>query len=146
MANKRLDVGNSLLSLLGSERASRTTAKLALGELVADKTSYIPSRLRPASLSFRLISGALCGAALSLSSDEDGRVGAVLGAAGALTGSLLGYLWRREGAKQLGAPDLPLAVLEDIAAIATALAVVCWSPNCGPVDAWADEDNAAWLL
>ena len=113
--------------------------------MVADKTPYIPSRLKPASLSFRLISGAICGAAISLSTDQDARVGAALGAAGALTGSLLGYLWRREGVEQLGVPDLPLALLEDIAAISTALAVVYCSPSCGPVDAWADEENAAWL-
>ena len=33
VANKRLDVGDSVLSLLGSERAAHITAKLALGRI-----------------------------------------------------------------------------------------------------------------
>jgi uncharacterized membrane protein len=145
IANRRLNVGTSLLSLLGSERGAQTTAKLALGEIVADKTRFVPSRLKPASLSWRLTTGALCGAAVSLSAREDGRMGAALGAAGALTGSLLGYLWRREGAKQLNAPDVALALLEDAAAIGIAWAAVSWPSISGPLDAWADDENPAWL-
>jgi uncharacterized membrane protein len=144
-ANRRINLGHSPLALLGSERASRTAAKLALGEIVADKTPFIPSRLKPASLSFRLISGGICGAAISLSDHEDPRAGAALGAAGALVGSLLGYAFRTQISKQFDLPDFPVALLEDALAVGTAVAVVSCSPHMAAPDAWADEDNPAWL-
>jgi uncharacterized membrane protein len=144
-ATGKLSLGHSSLSWLGSEGVSKTAAKLALGELLADKTPAVPSRLKPASLSFRLISGGMCGAALSLSERDDPRYGAVLGSAGALVGSLLGYLWRSEAAKHFNAPDPVLALLEDAAAVGVALAVVSCPFSAMPQDAWADQDNPAWL-
>ena len=69
-SNGRLSLGNSPLALLDSARAEHTTRKLALGEFVTDKTPLLPSRLKPASLLWRLISGGVCGAAFSLSDGE----------------------------------------------------------------------------
>src|SRR5579884_2262313 len=92
--NGRLSLGNSPLVLLDSERAERTTRNLALGEFVSDKTPLLPSRLKPASLLWRLLSGGVCGAAFSVSDGEHASAGAALGATGALVGSLLGYAWR----------------------------------------------------
>jgi uncharacterized membrane protein len=144
-SNRQINVGRSPLALLGSDRASRITAKLALGEIVADKTPAIPSRLKPASLSWRLISGGVCGAAISVSAYEDPGSGAALGATGALIGSLLGYVVRTRAGKQLHVPDFPLALLEDAVAIGTAFAAVTLTERTSVPDAWADEDNPAWL-
>jgi len=144
-ANRRISIGSSPLAFLASSRVSRTAAKLALGEIVADKTPAVPSRLKPASLSWRLLSGGICGAAISLSDHEDPRAGAALGAAGALVGSLLGYAVRTQVRKQFDLPDLPVALLEDALAVGTALAVVSCPTRMAAPDAWADEDNPAWL-
>jgi len=143
--NGRLSLGNSSLSLLDTARAERTTRKLALGEFVSDKTSLVPSRLRPGSLLFRLISGGVCGAAFSVSDGEKPAAGAALGATGALVGSLLGYAWRTRVIKQWQIPDIAGALMEDAVAIGVAAAVVACPARRGARDAWADIDNPAWL-
>ena len=144
-ANGSLHLNNSPLSLLDTTLATRTTRKFALGELIADKTSVLPSRLKPASLAWRLISGAVCGAAFPVSEGQNPLPGAALGSTGALLGSLLGYAWRTRVGKRLNVPDLPLALVEDAVAIGTAVALVSCFGQPGARDAWADVDNPAWL-
>lgn len=141
----RLSLGNSPLSLLDSARAVHTTRKLALGEFVSDKTPLLPSRLKPGSLLFRLLSGGVCGAAFSISDGEKARVGAALGATGALVGSLLGYAWRTRVIKQWQIPDFAGALMEDAVALGLATALVSCPMQWGARDAWADVDNPAWL-
>ncbi len=141
----RLHLANSPLSLLDTARATRTTRRLALGEIVTDKTPLLPSRLKPASLAWRLFSGGVCGAAFYVSDGDDPRTGAALGATGALVGSLLGFAWRTRGRQRLHAPDFPLALLEDMVAVGTAVALVSCPSQSGARDAWADVDNPAWL-
>lgn len=141
----RMHLGNSPLALLDTPLAKHTTRKLALGEIVTDKTSFAPSRLKPASLTWRLISGGVCGAAFSASDGDDLRTGAALGVTGALVGSLLGYAWRTRMQQRLDAPDLPLALLEDAVAVGSAVALVSCHRRTRAQDAWADVDNPAWV-
>lgn len=143
--NGRLTLGNSLLALLDSERAGRTTRKLAVGEFISDKTPLLPSRLKPASLAWRLISGGVCGAAFSISDGENPRAGAALGATGALVGSLLGFAWRTRVHEQFHIPELPAALLEDALALVLATTLASCPMQRGAGDAWADTDNPAWL-
>jgi uncharacterized membrane protein len=144
-ASGRLALGNSPLALLDSARAEQTTRNLALGEFVSDKTPLLPSRLKPASLAWRLISGGVCGAAFSISDGENPRAGAALGATGALVGSLVGYAWRTRVLPEWHIPDLPGALVEDALALGLATALVSCSMPRGARDAWADTDNPAWL-
>ncbi len=141
----QLQLQNSPLALLGSSYASKAFAKLAIGEIISDKTPLVPSRLKPASLAWRLAAGGVCGAAVGLSEGEPIAEGAALGAAGALIGSLLGYLWRTQVGAKLKVPDLPLALLEDAVAVGTGLAIVSCPRANAVQDAWADEENPAWL-
>ena len=143
--NGRLSLRSFPLDLLSFEHASTGTRKLALGELVADKTPLAPSRLKPPALLWRLASGAACGAALFDSDDGHLSTGAILGAAGALVGSLLGYGWRTRVRERLHLPDLPAALLEDALALGLAVALVSCPLRSGAHDAWADVDNPAWL-
>jgi uncharacterized membrane protein len=143
--NGRLSLRNSPLSLLDTERAESTTRKLALGELVSDKTPLLPSRLKPGSLLFRLLSGGICGAAFSISEGENFRRGAALGAAGALVGSLLGYAWRTRVLPEWHIPDFAGALVEDGVALGLAASLVSCPMHRGARDAWADTDNPAWL-
>jgi len=141
----RIHLASFPYCLLDTTRVARTTRKLALGEIISDKTPIAPSRLKPASLTWRLISGGVCGAALSTSDGGDAGRGAALGATGALVGSLLGYAWRTRARQRLHAPDFPLALLEDMVAVGSAAVLVSCSSRAGARDGWADVDSPAWL-
>ncbi len=141
----RMHLGNFPVSLLDTNLAARTTRKLALGEIISDKTPLSPSRLQPASLTWRLISGGICGAAFSISDGDDPGTGAALGAAGALVGSLLGYAWRTRMRQRLHAPDFPLALLEDMVAVGSAAALVSCPTSSSTRDALAEVENPAWV-
>ena len=92
------------------------------GEYVGDKLPITPSRLQPLQLAGRLGLGAVCGAIACRAADRSPILGGMLGALGALGGSVAGYRYRTDLARRLGAPDLPLAIAEDATAIAVALA------------------------
>jgi uncharacterized membrane protein len=93
---------------------------LALGELVADKLPKTPSRKTPGPFAFRIVSGGLCGAALT-----GGQVGGLIaGALGGVAGTLGGYEFRARLVKAIGGKDLPIALLEDVIAIGGAIWIV----------------------
>lgn len=102
---------------LASRRTAAVLALMAAGELVADKLPSTPARTAPPSLAFRAASGALVGAGLTASARAPVAIGAVLGALGAIAGSFAGLAFRRQGARRLGVPDLPLALVEDAVAV-----------------------------
>ncbi len=108
--------------------ASPTTAALlevaAAGELMGDKLPTAPNRIEPGSLLGRAASGALCGAALSASEGERPEVGAVTGGLAAVVGAFAFYHLRRTLTHGYGAPDLPVALLEDALAIGGGLSAL----------------------
>jgi uncharacterized membrane protein len=87
----------------------------ALGELVADKLPFIPGRTQPGPLGVRIAFGAICAAALAVSGAASPLVAGILGAAGAVAGAYAGYAYRTRLAGT--APDLVLALLEDLVAV-----------------------------
>jgi len=91
---------------------------LALGELVADKLPFTPSRKRAGPFAARVASGALCGAVLG-TSGASAALGGLAGAAGAVAGTLGGYAARARLARAFGG-DLPAALLEDAVALGLA--------------------------
>ena len=95
---------------------------LMLGELVADKLPFTPNRTKAGPFAGRVVSGALCGAALGTPAGRT-ALGALLGAAGAVAGTLGGFRARARLARAFGR-DLPAALLEDaVALVGAALAV-----------------------
>jgi uncharacterized membrane protein len=96
---------------------------LAIGELVADKLPSTPSRRAPAPFAARIVSGALCGAALATSPAGAMIGGALAGGVGAIIGTLAGYAFRARLAKSFGR-DLPAALIEDAAAVAIVVLIV----------------------
>jgi uncharacterized membrane protein len=100
--------------LLGSPRTARVLTILALGELIFDKLPFAPKRIAPAGLSGRVLSGAMCGAAVV---DEHQATGALLGVAGALASSFAGYAIRKAAVRASGVPDALVALAEDGLAI-----------------------------
>ena len=94
-------------------------AAAAVGELVADKTPYIGSRLDAGPLAGRVIAGALCGARVATQNGGSTAVGLAVGGAAAYASAHFFYHLRRT-TTDAGIPDIAFAVAEDAAALAIA--------------------------
>jgi uncharacterized membrane protein len=117
-----LPLDGTFLAFLGSSITAWIFTMLAIGELIADQLPRTPSRKVPMQFGARLISGALCGAAIGLPGDNL-ILGIVLGVVGAVIGTLGGYEVRRRLAGAFGR-DLPAALIEDVVAIGAAVLIV----------------------
>jgi len=96
----------------------------AIGELIADKLPQAPARTMPPGFISRIVFGAACGGALAVSAGGTVGVAAACGVAGAITGTLGGYHGRRALTVNGKLPDLPVALAEDLIAVAGSLLVV----------------------
>jgi uncharacterized membrane protein len=117
-----LRLGGTGLAFLGSTIAVSVLTAAALLELVTDQLPKTPSRKTPPQFGARLISGALCGAAVGMSS-RSWIMGAVAGAVGAILGTLGGSDVRSRLAVAFH-KDRPAAFLEDAVAIAGAALIL----------------------
>jgi uncharacterized membrane protein len=118
-----LHLDRSWLAFMGTSTASYIWTAAAIGELIADKLPKTPSRKAPLGFTARIFTGALCGAALGVSTDT-WLAGAFLGIFGAVAGTLGGYEFRKRLVRDIGGRDLPIPLLEDVIAIAGAIAIV----------------------
>lgn len=109
------------LRFLASAIPAYVLGVLAIGELIADKLPKTPSRKAAVGFTARLITGGFSGAVLSAS--ESMVAGAIIGAFGAVIGTLGGYEARVRLAKIVGS-DLPVALLEDAIAVGGAFWIV----------------------
>ena len=94
-----------------------------MGELVTDKLPKTPSRKTPPQFIVRVITGALCGAAIG-ASQQSLAGGLIAGAIGAVVGTLGGAEVRGRLVAAIGGKDFPIALLEDIVAIVGGLLIV----------------------
>lgn len=94
---------------------------LAIGELVGDKLPKTPNRTSPGPLIARLLVGVLVSAIVAVALDASGVEAAILCCGGVLVGAFGGYLIRREVVIAQGLKDWPVALVEDISAIAFAV-------------------------
>jgi uncharacterized membrane protein len=118
----RLHLENTWLAFLGFAFTPYILSALAIGELINDKLPKTPSRKAPASFAFRVVAGAICGAALA--APGEALIGGLLaGALGAVAGTLGGYEFRARLVKASGGKDLPIALLEDAIAICGAILI-----------------------
>ena len=114
-----LELGGSRLAFLGYAAVPWILTILALGELVTDQLPKTPSRKIPIQFGARVVSGAICGAALGMQADSF-VAGMLLGAIGAIIGTLGGARARERLAQRFG-KDRPAALLEDVTAAGVAL-------------------------
>lgn len=98
---------------LGSGRVPALLETLMIGEMAGDKTPFIPARTSAPALLGRALSGALVGAALSVSEERGGPAGALIGASSALAGVFAADRLRSGATQGLGVPDTVFALLED---------------------------------
>ena len=118
-----LHLGGTGLSFLGTPVAMYVFVVLAIGELLADKTSFVPPRIQAGPLGARFVLGALCAAALALAAGLPWIFPAALGGVAAVVGAYAGY-WLRRSITSRGVKDLPIALLEDATAILLGLFAV----------------------
>ncbi len=97
--------------------ANIAAAAAAIGELVADKTPYIGSRLDAGPLAGRVVVGALCGARVASRKGGNPALGIAVGGIAAYAFAHFLYHLRRT-TTEAGIPDLAFALAEDTAAIA----------------------------
>ena len=96
----------------------------ALAELTSDKLPKTPSRTSPMPLTFRIVAGAVSGAALGIAGSQSVALAAVLGGIGAIAGAFGGYQVRHKLVTSLHVRDYGVAVLEDLVAIGGGLLIV----------------------
>lgn len=114
--NGMLRVKGTPLAFLGGRNAKVLFMVLASAELVADTLPMTPSRKAAVGFTARVLSGALVGAAVGASADQE-RLGALLGVAGAVVGKECSAAFRSWLAS-LFDRDLPAAIIEDLVAFA----------------------------
>ncbi len=98
---------------LGKPKVSTTLQLLMVGEMIADKAPFVPSRTSPPALLGRALSGALVGAALFAAGKRHPVSGAALGALSAVAAAYTGEKLRVSGTENLGIPNPILGLLED---------------------------------
>lgn len=109
------------LAWLGGVIPVLILSALAVLELVADQHPKTPSRKVPHQFGTRVLTGAFSGAALMMPSGHWLR-GAVIGAVGAVIGTLGGAEFRSRLAARFG-KDQPAALIEDAVAVAGAFLI-----------------------
>jgi uncharacterized membrane protein len=118
-----LHLAGTGIAFLGRAVWMYVFAVAAVCELIVDKLPFVPARIQPGPLVWRLLAGGLCSSALALAAGFPWIFPAAIGAIAAIVGSYLGYWLRRSIASQK-VKDLPIALLEDATAILLALFVV----------------------
>ena len=118
-----LHLENTWLAFLGFAATPYIFTVLAIGELIADKLPKTPSRKALVGFSGRIVSGALCGAAIG-ASNQTLMGGLLTGVLGAVAGTFGGYEFRSRLVSVIGGNDLPIALLEDAIAICGAFLIV----------------------
>lgn len=111
----------SRLGFMGSTQAVAIFTIGALAELIADKLPKTPRRTNPGSFILRLVTGAVSGATLTAGAGGSTIAGGVLGALGAVVGTVGGYRVRARTVKWLAVPDFVIALAEDAVAIGLAI-------------------------
>lgn len=112
------------LSLIGSILSIAIFTLLAVVEFVADKLPKTPNRTSPPGLIARIVMGGLTGACVAVGGAQGALLGAMLGAVGGVIGCFGGYQARTRLVQATGAPDIYIALLEDLVAVAGCLWVV----------------------
>ena len=119
-----INLEGTRLVFMESPLATYGFSALALGELVADKLPFIPSRTSPGPLFGRVVLGALSGATLCAAAGQSLAAGAIAGGAGGVIGAFAGYQARARLVKTSRLPDWVIALSEDLVAVGGGLFLV----------------------
>ncbi len=106
-------IGNRRLKFLKNSNVYAAMNVLALGEMLADKLPNAPDRIDAPLLTARAISGAACGAAISMLENENKLTGAIIGGAAAIASTFVFFKLRTKADEILKLPDTAVALAED---------------------------------
>lgn len=110
-------------AFMGSMWAVGILTILAVVEFVLDQLPGTPSRKVPKQFIPRLFSGAFCGA-LVCTTSQSIMGGVVAGLIGSALGTFSGYEFRRQVVAAIGGQDWPVALIEDVLALALAFSAL----------------------
>jgi uncharacterized membrane protein len=112
------------LSFMSSIPAVALFSLGALVEYVADKHPKMGNRTEWRGLVARVCTGGLSGACVAAAGAQSYLLGALLGAAGGVTGCFAGFHARTKLVKALRVPDFYVAAVEDLIALGGSLLVL----------------------
>lgn len=107
------DLSNTPFAALGSDRTAALLTILMVGEMIGDKTPFIPARTSAPAVLGRALSAALAGSALFVSGKRGGAPGAAVGVLSALAGVYAIDGLRSYATQSAGVPDPVVGLLED---------------------------------
>ena len=124
---QHLGLQGSVLAFLGYKWTAWIWSLAAIAEIINDKLPGTPSRKVPPQFIVRILMGAMSGGAIGISSNNRLLFGIVLGALGAIVGTLGGSAVRTRLARAFG-HDLPAALLEDVVAVGGGILIMVLLP------------------
>jgi uncharacterized membrane protein len=119
-----INPSGSCLAFMGSAWAVAIFTFGALFEFVADQIPTTPARTTAVPLTARIVMGLLTGACLGTAGGTSLWLGALIGAIGAIAGAFGGYRARVGLVRALHAPDIAIAIPEDLIAMGLGLFLV----------------------
>lgn len=110
--------------VLTSERTSQLLTVLAGGEMLADKTPYVPDRTNPAPLIGRAVIGSLSAAAFAVRRRYPPLLPAAIGALSAVASTYAAFHARKFIKERFSIPDRVIGLAEDAIVMAASKAVM----------------------
>lgn len=114
----------ALERILTSDRTASLLALLAGGEMLADKTPYVPNRTDPAPLIGRAVIGSMSAAAFAVRRRHTPFLPAAIGAVSAIASTYAAFHTRRFVKERFHVPDKLIGLAEDALVVAAGKAVV----------------------
>ncbi len=126
-----LDLESTPFSAFKGPGIGRTAVAMALGELLADKAPFVPSRSDSTVLLARAVSGGAAGAAIFKARRHNVLLGALVGAAAAVGAAYGTYYLRKRAGHYFDVSDRTVALVEDGIALTAGLIAVALTKNVG---------------
>lgn len=115
-----LHLQGSPLAFMGSKITVAIFTLALIGEDINDKLPKTPRRTAAGPFIARIVTGGLSGACVCVSAGQTLLIGALLGAVGAVIGTLGGYQVRTRLVRALAVKDFLIALPEDLVALGLA--------------------------
>ena len=119
-----LDLESTPFSAFKGPGIGRTAAAVALGELVAEKAPFDPQLSHSSLLLGRAVAGGAAGAAVYKARRANIVMGALVGAAAAVSMAYMSHFVRKQVARKFQLSDRAMAFAEDGIAVAAGLVAV----------------------